>query len=53
MAKVDLELLQNLVKKYPNDQDLGREIRNFLNKIKIEKKIKIDGKQSEGDGKSS
>lgn len=53
MAKIDIETLKELIKKYPNDADLGREIRNFLNKITIEKNENLNGDESKRDGKPS
>jgi hypothetical protein len=37
MAKLKVETIKELVKKYPNDIDLGKEIRKFLNKIETKK----------------
>jgi hypothetical protein len=34
MATIKIETIKDLVKKYPNDLELGKEIRKFLNKIK-------------------
>jgi hypothetical protein len=53
MAKVDLELLKELTKKYPNDFEFGREMRKFINRVNISKKRTIDGKQSKRDGQPS
>lgn len=38
MEKFELKVLLELIKKYPNDQDLGKNIRKLLNKTKPEVK---------------
>jgi hypothetical protein len=43
MAQVSIELIKDLIKKNPNDNDLGREVRKFFNKIKTnQKSLKSD-----------
>lgn len=43
MAKISLELIKEMVKKNPNDSDLGKEVRKFFNKIKTDQKsLKLD-----------
>jgi hypothetical protein len=37
METIKIETIKDLVKKYPNDIDLGKEIRKFLNQIKKNK----------------
>jgi hypothetical protein len=34
MEKIELKDLIELVKKFPNDQDLGKQIRKLINEIK-------------------
>ena len=34
VVKIDLNLILELVKKYPNDGDLGKEIRKYVNSKK-------------------
>jgi len=38
MAKVSIELIKEMIKKHPNDSELGKEIRKFFNKIKTQEK---------------
>jgi hypothetical protein len=40
MAKVSIDLIKEMIKKHPNDIELGKEVRKFFNKIKTEKQIK-------------
>lgn len=41
MAKVSVDLIKDLIKKYPNDSELGKEVRKFFNKIQKEQTKKI------------
>jgi hypothetical protein len=40
MSKISIDLIKEMVKKYPNDIVLGREVRKIFNKIQIEKQKK-------------
>lgn len=41
MAKISIDLIKEMVEKYPNDIDLGKEVRKFFNKIQKEQTKKI------------
>jgi len=42
MAKISIDLIKEWVKETPNDYDLGKKVRTFINKIQIQdKKEKI------------
>lgn len=34
MQKFIIKMIKDLIKKYPNDNDLGREVRKLLNDLK-------------------
>jgi hypothetical protein len=38
MGTISVETIKELTKEFPNDMDLGRKIRSFINKIQIENK---------------
>jgi hypothetical protein len=38
MGTISVETIKEFIKKSPNDMDLGRKIRSFVNKIQIENK---------------
>jgi hypothetical protein len=38
MGTISVETIKVLIKESPNDMDLGRKIRSFVNKIQIENK---------------
>jgi hypothetical protein len=42
MAKISIDLIKEMIEKYPNDLDLGKEDRKFFNKIQKEKTKKIN-----------
>jgi hypothetical protein len=37
MAQISIDLIKDMIEKYPNDIELGREVRKFFNKIQKEK----------------
>jgi hypothetical protein len=41
MAKISIDLIKEMIEKYPNDIELGKEIRKFFNKIQKEKTKKL------------
>ena len=38
MGTISVEKIKEFIKESPNDMDLGKKIRNFVNKIQIENK---------------
>lgn len=34
-SKIDIDVIVKLVNKYPNDMDLGREIRKVINSLEV------------------
>jgi hypothetical protein len=40
MTKLSIDLIKEMIEKYPNDIELGKEVRKFFNKIKTEKQKK-------------